>query len=103
MTVSLVEGNHVVGTQSTAIKNGYSEVLYYENFAFHLNELNLRALSVVITAKHSNKQHFIKHSHDIGKVVLDGQLCDDTIMDSHLVEAITHPGHTLYKWHTLWC
>jgi hypothetical protein len=102
MDVCLLEGERVSETHTTAIKKGYSDVLYYENFAFSTNNLNLRALSLEITAKHSNKQHFIKHSHDIGKVLLQGQMNDDIMIDSHLVEAIVHPGHTLYKWHTLW-
>ncbi|XP_031562686.1 uncharacterized protein LOC116298396 [Actinia tenebrosa] len=102
MDVSLYEGDQVWQSFTTAIKKGYSQVLYYENFAFDTNNLNLREVSLVITARHSHKQHFIKHSHDIGKIILQAQMNDDTMIDSHLVEAVVKPGITLYKWHTLW-
>lgn len=104
MTISLVEGDHVIDSYSTAIKTGYTDVLYYENYAFNLNELNLRGLSVIITAKHSSKQRFLKHCHVIGSVVLHGLLVrdEDAFVDSHLVEVTTRPRQTLYKWHTLW-
>lgn len=103
MTVSLVEGSHVIDCYTTAVKTGSSDVLYYENFAFHLNELNLRGLSVIITAKHTRcKQSFLKHTHDIGIVVLNGLLVDEEMIDSHLVDVTMNPGCTLYRWHALW-
>lgn len=102
MTVSLVEGSRVIDSYTTTVKTGYPEVLYYENFAFHLNELNLRGMSVMISAKHTNKQRFLKHTHHIGTVVLNGLLVDGEMIDSHLVDVTMHPGCTLYKWHTIW-
>ncbi|XP_001633552.2 uncharacterized protein LOC5513261 isoform X1 [Nematostella vectensis] len=98
---TLLKGEKEVKSHESAIKKGYSEVLYYENHAFDIEITGLQTLSLIITAVHCCKPHLIHHNHEIGRVVIPADLNNESVVESQLMEALTHPGQVIYEWHTI--
>ena len=99
--MSLLDGQKQLQSHRTSKKKGSTDVLFYENFALDLTSLDLRKLTLRLTAMHCCK-FVINVDHVIGHVDTDDKSCD-TSLGSHWVEVITCPGKNLNRWHTLWC
>ncbi|XP_078368821.1 uncharacterized protein LOC144652620 [Oculina patagonica] len=101
INVSLFSGEKHLQSHRTSKKKGSTDVLFYENYALDLTSLDLRQLTLRLTAMHCCK-YLINADHVIGHVDT-GDQSGESSFGAQWVEVITCPGKNVNRWHTLWC
>lgn len=101
INVSLFSGEKQLQSHRTSKKKGSTDVLFYENYALDLSSLELRQLTLRLTAMHCCK-YVINADHVIGHVDTRDS-SGESSFGAQWVEVITCPGQTINRWHTLWC